>query len=536
MSYLDDFFKDKTVRANPESKYALETDKWDRKIAQDIYREIREYQVATKALGGIAQTGPEALRDALISLFKFKPELRNPKEVRPSFLINHRVESEMMKLKEYEKLHASTRGDSVSAGLAAVDIEPELEILFDKMNEERKTAQQLEEMLQSAEALSDDLDEALQSAIEAAESGEEEEAKNYQDQASALEEQLEELKQKLEEKTQELEGQLDDASPSIREALEKGLGDAQENADTLSMFDSWSMNEGSLKRLDPAARIALSKRLQTERFKKMAQIIGRLQSMAMSEQVTKTDHAQEEIFDITKGNNLSHMLPLETLYMSDPIFKWDWMRRFVENNIIQYDLRGTERVEQGGIILLEDGSGSMSGEREMWSKAIGLALLKIATLQKRPFTCIHFGSVGEYILFEFDTSHSDIRMTMSYDKTTVHYSGAQAIVEFADKTLRGGTDFATPMKIALEILDEEFESKGLTESDIVFLTDGQCGVHPKFLNLFKERQAALEFKVYGVAICTNPKSEPLRTICDNNVVSVHEIADLTNMKPIFGSI
>jgi len=30
-------------------------------------------------------------------------------------------------------------------------------------------------------------------------------------------------------------------------------------------------------------------------------------------------------------------------------------------------------------------------DREIWSKAVALALLEVATMQKRAFVCIHFG-------------------------------------------------------------------------------------------------------------------------------------------------
>jgi len=536
MTYMDDFLKSKEVRKDPNSKYALESDKWDRKKAADIEKELKEYRLASKDLQQFTETGHEALRDALLALFKIVPQLRDPKEVRPSFLINHRVEQEMMELREYQNLHSVTRGDAVAAGLATVDLEPELEILFDKLKSEQQMASQLEQSLQEAEGMSDDIDELLEAASQAADSGDEEEAKNYQDQAAKIQEALEKLKEALEKGSAELEQSLDAAQPEITESLKRAISEVAENAEVLSSFDSWSLEPGSLKRMSTEARIALSKRLQTDKFKKMAQIFGRVQTMAMTEQHNKVDYAQEEIFDITTGNHLSRMLPHEVLYMSDPVFKWDWMRRFIEGNLLQYDLRGTETTQQGGIICAEDGSGSMRGEREIWSKAISLALLKIAHHQNRSFTCIHFGGVGQYILFEFDTSGTQLQLKMTCGNQVSYYSGAEAVVEFADKGLNSGTDFMTPMNVALDCMELEYETDGLVGSDLIFLTDGQCGVDPGFLKRFKERQVELGFNVYGIAICTNPKSEPLLTIADGKVTSIKEVADLSNMKPIFGGV
>ena len=167
--FLRNFFENKEVRRDPNAKYAIQNNKWDRDKASKIADEIREYRVASNALSAVADTGHEALRDALLALFKVRPELRDPKEIRPSFLINHRVESEMLELKEYEKLHAVTRGDDIAAGLACVDIEPELEILFDKLQEQQKAAAEMEQMLQDAEGTADSLEEMLAAAQAAAE-------------------------------------------------------------------------------------------------------------------------------------------------------------------------------------------------------------------------------------------------------------------------------------------------------------------------------------------------------------------------------
>lgn len=536
MKYLDEFLNNKSVRQNPDSKYAISHDKWDKRKASDIAAELVDFQQASNELYKVAKTGHEALRDTLLALFKVSPQLRDPKEVRPSFLINHRIEQEMMELPEYQKLHGTTRGDSVAAGLACVDLEPELEVLFDKLQEQQKQSEALEDMLGEAGDLADDLDEMMAAAAAAAAAGEEEEAKNYQDQMEAIQEQLEALRKQIEEGTSELEDGLDKAQPEMKAALKEAMSDAQSNAEALASFDSWSLQPGALKKMNPQARIALSKKLQTPKFKRMAEIIGRMQSMALAEQINKTNWAQEEIFDVTLGSDLTKMIPNEIIAMSDDDLVWDWMHRWIEGNLQEYALRGTETVQRGGIVSAEDGSGSMNGEREIWAKAINLALLKIATMQHRSFTCIHFGGVGQYILFEFDTSGNELKLKMTYGKQVKEYSGVEAVIEFADKSMSSGTDFVTPMSVAIDCMQKEFDEKGVTESDFIFLTDGECGVPPQFLEDFKKKQAELDFKVYGVAVCTNPKSEPLNTICDGQVASVQEIADLSNMKPIFGSI
>jgi uncharacterized protein with von Willebrand factor type A (vWA) domain len=62
---------------------------------------------------------------------------------------------------------------------------------------------------------------------------------------------------------------------------------------------------------------------------------------------------------------------------------------------MQYDLIGHETEGQGPIIIAIDESGSMTTDYggmtgEVWSKAVMLALLSIARLQKRDLAVIHF--------------------------------------------------------------------------------------------------------------------------------------------------
>jgi uncharacterized protein with von Willebrand factor type A (vWA) domain len=69
--------------------------------------------------------------------------------------------------------------------------------------------------------------------------------------------------------------------------------------------------------------------------------------------------------------------------------------RFAERGLRQYNLIGHEPEGQGPIIIAIDESGSMTTDyggmtSEVWSKAVMLALLSIARLQKRDLAVIYF--------------------------------------------------------------------------------------------------------------------------------------------------
>jgi uncharacterized protein with von Willebrand factor type A (vWA) domain len=76
---------------------------------------------------------------------------------------------------------------------------------------------------------------------------------------------------------------------------------------------------------------------------------------------------------------------------------------------MKYELKGTEKQAKCPVVVCVDNSGSMSGDRETWSKAVALALLEIATMQKRGFVCIHFGGQSDALeIIEINSGEKDI--------------------------------------------------------------------------------------------------------------------------------
>lgn len=529
--YLKQFLsKTRSGKKDPETRYTVSRDKWDRRMVDDLETEMKEYNLAAKDLGEATPTGHEAMDDTLLSLFKVQPHFKSDNEIRPSYSVNKRVVNELQGAENFDQLHNSSMGDPIGAGLAAAAMEPELEALFEKLAPQQQQAQQIEQQLQDFEQTADEANDLADQLMNSNLSPED--AQNYQDNLDALNEQLDKMQQEIMDNAQNLNDQLDGMQQSINKAANSAVNDAAEQQKSLDDAEGWGFGPGEIRKLDPKARLALADKLNSPKFKKMAEIFGRMQNVAMNSQLDKTNRVPEEIYDLKQGNDLARIIPTEIAFASDETLVYDFMRRFVEQNLIQYALRGHEEVNQGGIILLEDASGSMNGDREIWAKAIGLALLKIAQMQNRPFHAIMFAGSGQIMEFAFDTSKSPIEM-VSGSKT---FHGLEAVIRFAEAGLSGGTDFMTPLSKALDILQSEFDDKGSTEGDIVFLTDGQCGVPEQFIKDFKAEQERMDFKVYGVAIQTNPKSEPFWTICDGNAIGLGQLTDPNEMTELFGSL
>lgn len=524
--FLDEFLGGKPVDVSKLAKHTVDHDKWDREDKDAITKEMRELQAAEDKLIEAVETGGSAFDDAFFSLIKAEPKLRDPKIIRPSHQVNRAVMGEAMELKEYEEMRTYSVGDEIATALAAIAMEPELETLFDKLKQEQKLANELDQQLQELQQLQDqeaDLDEMMRQ-LEAGELDDPngQKQQDFQSQQALIEQAMNQLKQDMADGQEQLGKQLGQQGPAIKAAMKKAMSDAMDGAaDMEAMSTTWGLDPGTLQRLPPEQRLEMARRLSNDRFKRIAQLFGPMHRMAFAEQMRKTIHSNDEIYDVENGNDLSRMLASELLLIRHPILKRDFYRRFYDGQLLQYKLRGEEKLAKGGIIFCEDGSGSMAGDREIWAKAVGLTLLQVAKSQKRSFTGIHFGGPRTFKEFDFrDPSKATI----------------EEVIAFAEIFFGGGTDFMTPLSRALDLLKEEHAAKGAVKADIVFCTDGECGVDAKWLADFKAEQERMSFRVYGVIIGGSPDSEPLKTICDGRVLTVKQLTSGDDLREVFRNL
>ncbi len=523
--WLDQFLnRGMGPRPVPKSKHTVEHDKFDAEDYAGLLEEMREFSVAEDKLSDFVETGGSAYADAFYSLVKANPRLKPTKDIRPSHLVNRAVMGEAFNLTEHERLRTYTVGDEIGAALADVNMEPTFEMLFDKLNQESKMAQELQEHLDQLAGLEQeaaDLDEMMKSLTEPDEH-EDGEAPNFQEQAARIAEQIESMRQQTSEEQAALEAALGQQAGTIRATLRSAYRGALNDAEEMeSLTTAWGLDPGALIKMPAEERIELARRLSNKRFKMIAELFGPMHRMAFAEQMRKTNHSRDEIYDIELGNDLARMLPKELLMLGHPVLKLDFYRRYYERKLVQYKLRGTERLAKGAIIFIEDGSGSMHGSRERWAKAVGLTLLQIAKSQNRPFYAIHFGGTGKMREFDFRNPAN---------------ATIDQVIAFAETFFNGGTCFTTPLSRALDILRQEHAATGAVKADVVFATDGECGVDSKWLENFKAEQERISFRVYGIAIEANPKTEPFYEICDGRTCQVKDLVTGENIRDIFRSI
>jgi uncharacterized protein with von Willebrand factor type A (vWA) domain len=516
-SFLEDFFQDPlATKVDKKSKNTILHDQWDREDYLSILSEMKEFSKAEDRLTDAVKTGSSAMADTFFGLLKANPELKDAKHVRPSYMLNHKVMSEAINLKEFEELRLYSVNDEIATGLSCVSMEPELEVLFDKLKHQQENAEKIEKMMLDYQQLAEEAFDAESSLDELSSN---EDSTDYQEQIARIQEQMEELRKKIESSSEEFESETsDEVQVAVSGMMKNALSEAKESSEAL---DAWGLEPGQIQKLPAETRMRLAEKMKTKKFKRMAELIGYMQRFAMTEQSRKIVHARDEVYDLEFGDDISNILPTELLFLDEEDLEYDFWRKFTERNLLQYKLRGTEKQAKGSIIFNEDGSGSMTGDREIWAKAVGLALLAIAKKQNRSFHGIHFGGVGQIKMFDF----SDIKQTSIED-----------VIKFAETHFGGGTDFVTPLSKSLDLLREEYDKTGKVSADIVFCTDGQAGVPANWLEAFKKEQERLNFKVYGIVIGGSHKSEPLNTICDGRVWSIKDLASGDDVKDIFNII
>lgn len=158
---------------------------------------------------------------------------------------------------------------------------------------------------------------------------------------------------------------------------------------------------------------------------------------------------------VTLGNDIEKLLPMELGLYTHPITKNDFLRRFVEGQIMQYEQKGHKVLGKGPIVLCLD-----------QSKGFTLALMSIARKQRRDFCLILFSTRTQIF---------------KYKKGKIKSSD---MINLAQTFLGGGTDFALPLERAMDVINES----RFKQADVVFVTDGEDRVKDSFLEVFNKKK------------------------------------------------
>jgi uncharacterized protein with von Willebrand factor type A (vWA) domain len=477
----------------PKNSFWILNDAYDRRVWQQLRADspsLRELE--EKGAAFLPHFG-SLLQDIFCLLFKYNINYVEERLVLASALLNEKFLRSIHQGAQYEFLREQTLLNEAHAGLSTLILgerllalvreeklltRRDMRDLWDIQKQEEIVSQKIEEY-ENAETIPDDqMSEEGKKALEKAKQRMGGEVQG----AEAL----------LRQKTQRLKEDLEQIDAQAKNRLQaEAIKIAQELEDATEEAATWGDTIGTGQRTPPGQKLELGRRLAgNEKLKKLARMVGRMKFNALALRKKVFERSSEELLEVEQGDALHRLLPHELLSLHHPVLRKDFYRRFLDQELIQYSLRGVEEKGKGPMIVCLDGSSSMSGDKEIWSKAVTLTLLEIARKQRRLFRSICFSSA--------DTPLQTLDMN-ARDRYEIE---TKAVMDLAEYFPGGGTDFQKPLDAALDCLRQSRFKKG----DIVFITDGECQVDPQWAENFRDEKERLGFSLFSVLIDMGPAS------------------------------
>lgn len=279
---------------------------------------------------------------------------------------------------------------------------------------------------------------------------------------------------------------VDDSA--IRRALRAGIADADaaiQEAKQACAALGWGDSLETGGAADPTVALDVARRVRNSpKLARIVALAGRMIATSRSKRASRTKYARSETCGVEPTRDLSRILPAELSALASPLRTADLVRRLGERAALGYQVRGREREAKGPIVAMLDISGSMAdGDRDVWSKAVALALLDCARHDRRPFGVVLFngGIVDSYLAP--DPSKAE----------------PAALLSVLSREPAGGTRFAPPVDRAIEWIQGAKGTRGaLKRADAILITDGEASADGS-----ADRRAALATlgaHVFGIGI------------------------------------
>jgi len=475
-------------------------------------------------------------QDIFLSLYKYKARLLPESDIHLSTRINRKFAESYLNTPEYIKLRQTCRMDQFNAALGTEILGQKLlavvkEVVkqmqqqqeaLDKMKQLMKQEQQMDELLDQNEQM----DELLQSLVANGQGGSGQ-AQQLQQQMNANQLAMQQFKALANKVYDEMDDLLDedDLANEIQQKTGKSFDEAsKEVAEVSDLVEAWGLGEGEKSRVSyHNKKDAIETIRKSPKLKELTDLIGRFKEAAIVEQKKKTKNGAVEISSVTTGSKIEDTLPSEKMLLSNETTKMDFYNRMSENRLLNYSKESNKSKNKGPIIVCCDTSGSMEGDREMWSKAFTMGVLEIAQMQKRDFACIIYDSTA------------DDPIIVKKDEVAPN-----KVITICETFKDGGTNFERPLQKALDLIN----TSTFKEADVLFITDGDCGVSDTFKKKFKAAKEEKEFSTKGILIdlgSWRSSDATLKEFCDGDIVKISNVADLKNsdsetVKNLFGSL
>jgi uncharacterized protein with von Willebrand factor type A (vWA) domain len=420
------------------------------------------------------------------------PEMVPADQVKPSRELNRRIMQQVIDHEEFQEMRPETRHDEVASAFAAMTLADGLEAALNaNMQQFVLEAKQMADREDAVESAEKELQEARDKARQQGELSPEDKAKIRE-----LAEAKTKARQELAE--QQANSQSQGIGSVTQEQIDKAVGEANEAANAMSSMPGTEMGAGQVTNPDEMIALAQQWKNNPEMFE-MAKMIGRMQRDIRYTRTNRVVGGREEIIDVKLGDDLPLLLPSELVKLKNPLLRKDFMRRYHERSLVQYETRGTASAGRGPIIICIDGSGSMNGMPNVWARSVALSFITIAKKEKRDAAAVEFSSRGQVKRWDFMAKEPVNPLN---------------IIDFASHMFNGGTDITQGIESSKELVDQV---QAFKSADIVVITDGHDGLGQEDYDL-RNSLNAMGVRLHGVTIGQDVKSNRyLMEICDTQV-------------------
>lgn len=476
------------------SKYehAIEHREFDLELYDDVKALSQTMDVTVEEGNNKLKTFSNLSEDIFMNLFKFNPQMRDQAEMLPSRTFNYNMLSELSDTPEFQKLRDMCKLNMLNSAIGTEIIHNEALSKIDVIIEEykKKTEEAKSQGVDEGNLPQSILDQINQMAANEQNNStpiddtEDPFGSNTQGPGGGSVSINKQAAQQLAEEANKLQqsNEMAKVQQAMTEAIRQATKTALDDVTEISEFiDAWGLEGGDGQRVSvDSVKSALSRIRNSEELKKLTKILGRFRSIAKNNLKKKSKGEAGSVKNVTCGRDLVKMLPTEKGLISNAATKPLFYKKYNEKQLLQYEVEHNKRKGMGPIVVCLDISGSMSGKKLEWGKAVALALLEVALKQKR-----------NYSLFMFST----------YIKNSWEILKGEAdpntIIDIASIGCGGGTNFNVPVEKAMSVI---LNSKDFKKADITFITDGDCSLTRDKENELIELKAKKNIKVQTIVI------------------------------------
>lgn len=457
------------------------------RIEDSVYQDLRHNDMEMDAMEEEClpklPTFPDLSRDIYQSFYSLNVR-RNPPEELSSIArqFNSHIMDSVMDSGEYPTIKAACEGRQLPAYEAASEFAATVAGDLDRLLQEAGGDQKSMDTLEKLEQKRDDSVRALQRLLEDRDGQGPDPARDRQ-LVSAANKARSQCEQ-AETVARMLRDRMTKNGEAIGTILQKATAAAKDKAEETALIlaawgndDAGSDPERMKLDMDTLAQVRKSPTLR-----EIARHLGRFKEILAQARKNSYTYGRGEKYALELGGDLNRALSSEFALLAVPETIPLFLRKLQRRTLKQYKRREAIFKGCGDIICVLDESGSTKKDAP-WGKAVALTLLDAAMAEGRKFALVHFSS--------YNQCKTDLFLPGQYTGEDVYAA--------AETFLGGNTDYETPLKEALRLMDEE----GFENADIVFVTDGACELPEDFRQTFQERQAEIHFTVTGVLLDVN---------------------------------